>query len=106
MGNQKEGQGSDRPETVQSQSFFGLCRHTIHGEWNLIRRPDADSNLPYSRWGTFSERDRSIAGSAWTGDDVRLPIRRNMGEMVRQPQGIGRRSIVGAGWHVALYLYG
>jgi hypothetical protein len=54
MGNQKEGQGLDRPEIRQRQSLFGLCRHTIHGKWNLVRRPDADSHLSHPRRGTFS----------------------------------------------------
>jgi EmrB/QacA subfamily drug resistance transporter len=80
---------------------FSVCRHTIHGEWNLIRRPDADSDLSYPRWGTFSQRDRSAVGSAWTGDDVRLPIRRN-----NRKVSAGGASLALSGTLPFIYIYG
>src|SRR6202041_3044311 len=78
----------------------------VHVERNLVRGPNAGSDLSHPRLWPITECDGLVAGSAWSGDDLFLSMDRGPDAAVRDTKGIGWRRISGLRSHPAIYLAG
>ena len=88
MAIRKGAQGAHRSSAIQEKN---LCvrHHAVHVERNLVRGPNAGSDLSHPRLWPITECDRLVAGSAWSGDDLFLSMDRSPDAAVRDTKGIG-----------------
>ncbi len=93
-------------QLFKRQSLLRGRHHAVHVERNLVRGPDADSDVSHPRLWSIAERDRLAAGSAWSGDDLFLSVDGNSDTAVWYPKGICWRSATGLRRHAAISLSG
>src|SRR5580700_4311067 len=105
-GHSKRGQGTHRSSAIQEKNLLCVRHHAVHVERNLVRGPDADSDLSHPRLWSIAERDRLAAGSAWSGDDLYLSMDRSPDKAVWYTKGIGGRRASGLRRHAAISLPG
>src|SRR5579863_6531272 len=105
-GHSKRGQGAHRSSAIQEKDLLCGRHRAVHVERNLVRGPNADSDLSHPRLWQITECDGLVAGSAWSGDDLFLSMDRSPDAAVRDTKGIGWRRISGLRSHAAIYLAG
>jgi hypothetical protein len=105
-GNSQRRSSTHRLAAIQKQNLLRVHHHAVHVERNLVRGPDADSDLSHPRLWSIAERDRLAAGSARSGDDLFLSMDRSPDTAVRDTKGISWRRISGVRSHAAIYLAG
>src|SRR5580693_6661840 len=105
-GHSKRGQGAHRSSALQEKNLLCVRHHAVHVERNLVRGPDADSDLSHPRLWSIAERDGLAAGSAWSGDDLFLSMDGSPDKAVWYTKGIGRRRASGLFRHAAISLPG
>src|SRR6202041_2337934 len=105
-GNSQRRSSTHRPAAIQKQNLLCVRRHTVHVERNLVRRPDADSDLSHPRLWSIAERDRLAAGSAWSWDDLFLSMDGSPDTAVWYTKGICRRGASGLRRHAPISLPG
>src|ERR1700720_15666 len=105
-GHSKRGQGAHRSSAIQEKNLLCVRHHAVHVERNLVRGPNADSDLSHPRLWPITECDGLVAGSTWSGDDLFLSMDRSPDAAVRDTKGIGWRRISGLRSHAAIYLAG
>src|SRR6202030_2859618 len=105
-GHSKRGQGAHRSSAIQKKNLLCVRHHAVHVERNLVRGPDADSDLSHPRMWSIAERDRLAAGSAWSGDDLFLSMDGSPDTAVWYTKGICRRRGSGLRRHAAISLSG
>src|ERR1700730_6947291 len=93
-------------QLIQEKNLLCVRHHAVHVERNLVRGPNADSDLSNPRLWPITECDGLVAGSAWSGDDLFLSMDRSPDAAVRDTKGIGWRRISGLRSHAAIYLAG
>ena len=99
----KEIGSTHRPAAIpKSRTFSASRHHAVHVERNLVRGPDADSDLSHPRMWSIAERDRLAAGSAWSGDDLFLSMDGSPDTAGWYTKGIGRRRASGLRRHPAI----
>ena len=106
MAIRKGDQGAHRSSAIQEKNLLCVRHHAVHVERNLVRGPDADSDLSHPRLWPITECDGLVAGSAWSGDDLFLSMDRSPDAAVWDTKGIGWRRISGLRSHAAIYLAG
>src|SRR3984957_18066801 len=105
-GNLQRRSSTHRPAAIQKQNLHCVRRHTVHVERNLVRGPDADSDLSHPRLWSIAERDRLAAGSAWSWDDLLLSMDGSPDTAVWYTKGICRRGASGLRRHAPISLPG
>src|ERR1700761_4659320 len=105
-GHSKRGQGAHRSSAIQEKNLLCVRHHAVYVEWNLVRWPNADSDLSHPRWWSIAEHNRLVAGSAGFRDDRLVPMYGSPDAAVRDTKGISWRRISGLRSHAAIYLAG
>src|SRR5580700_7463096 len=103
-GHSKRGQGAHRSSAIQEKDLLCGRHRAVHVERNLVRGPNADSDLSHPRLWSIAERDRLAAGSAWSGDDLFLSMDGSPDTAVWYTKGICRRRASGLRRHAAISL--
>src|ERR1700723_658281 len=101
-GNSQRRSSTHRPAAIQEQNLLCVRHHAVHVERNLVRGPDADSDLSHPRMWSIAERDRLAAGSAWSGDDLFLSMDGNSYAPVRNTKDFWWRRISSFRGHAAI----
>src|SRR5579863_7340882 len=103
-GNSQRRSGTHRPAAIQKQNLLCVRHHAVHVKRNLVRRPNADSDLSHPRLWPIAERDGLVAGSAWSGDDLFLSMDGNSYAAVRNTKDFWWRRTSSFRGHAAISL--
>src|ERR1700722_18330353 len=103
-GNSQRRSSTHRPAAIQKRNLLCVRHHAVHVKRNLVRRPNADSDLSHPRLWSIAERDRLVAGSARSGDDLFLSMDGNSYAALRDTKGISWRRTSGSRGHAAISL--